>query len=109
MPDLAGSVLFLDDDEGTNDVEFDRDLQSLLQQQSFPGVRGIVLGRFQKASQMNQEKLRAIVTTKKKLGDIPIIAGADFGHTTPSFTFPVGGTVVIDASSEQTKIIIQQH
>lgn len=109
MPDLEGSVLFLEDDECTNDVEFDRDLQSILQQPSFGGVRGIVLGRFQKGSGLTAEKLSAIFKGKKKTRDLPVLAGVDFGHTTPHITFPIGGIAVLNADPRQSSLLIREH
>jgi muramoyltetrapeptide carboxypeptidase LdcA involved in peptidoglycan recycling len=80
LPDLAGSVLFLEDDEESRPHTFDRDLQSLIQQPGFAGVRGLVIGRFQRASSMTDDLLRAIVGTKRELRALPVIAGVDFGH-----------------------------
>ena len=91
MPDLDGTILLLEDDEEEGAVEFDRHLQSLIHQPGFGGVRGIVFGKFQRASNMDLDTLRAIVESKRELDGIPIVAKASFGHTTPQFTFPIGG------------------
>ena len=32
-----------------------------------------------------------MIASKPELAHIPIIANASFGHTTPIFTFPIGG------------------
>ena len=96
MPNISDSILFLEDDDMTGDyfgVEFDRNLQSLIQQPNFEKVKGIVIGRFQKNTDMNLEKLKHIIETKEELKNIPIIANVDFGHTNPLITFPIGGTV----------------
>jgi muramoyltetrapeptide carboxypeptidase LdcA involved in peptidoglycan recycling len=95
FPDLTDSILFLEDDEESSPHHFDRDLQSLIHLPSFAGVKGIVIGRFQNASSMSQNLLTQIIRTKKELGNLPIIANVDFGHTDPKITFPVGGTVEI--------------
>lgn len=98
MPDLNGAILFLEDDEATNPSELDRDLQSLLHQPSFPGVRGIVFGRFQKKSGITPGTLSKILSSKGLRG-IPVLAGADFGHTTPHLSFPIGGSAEIHAGA----------
>jgi len=93
MPDISNSILFIEDDDMTGDyfgVEFDRNLQSLIHQPNFDKVLGIVFGRFQKKSKMTIEKLKYIVDTKEELKNIPILANADFGHTNPMITFPIG-------------------
>ena len=91
-------ILFLEDDsllgkEFTR--EFDRDLQSLLHSLSNKKIKGVVIGRAQKDSEMNLDKWNYILTTKERLKDIPIVINMDFGHTTPIFTFPIGGKCII--------------
>lgn len=109
MPSLNDSVLFLEDDEESQPHDFDRDLQSLIHQSDFTGVRGVVIGRFQRASEMTEEKLRKIIKTKSELSDIPVIANVDFGHTDPKITFPVGGETKIRADKEKQEILIVNH
>ncbi len=111
MPSLENSILFLEDDALTgNDtaVTFDRDLQSLIQQPGFEGVRGLIIGRFQQASHISLEILKTIIQNKKELKNIPMIANVDFGHTDPMITFPIGGAVQIEAAKE-VKLIILSH
>ncbi len=44
------------------------------------------------------------------LKGIPIIANADFGHTTPIFTFPIGGTCNLKAEvSGKVDFVIEKH
>lgn len=108
MPDLTDTILFLEDDELTFPENFDRDLQSLIHQPNFEKVRGIILGRFQIASKIDEEKLLKIINTKKELRNIPIVSNVNFGHTTPHITFPIGGYVELFAD-EEVKIIIKAH
>lgn len=107
MPNLKDSVLFLEDDSDSRAVLFDRDLQSLIHQSSFKGVRGIVIGRFQKASNVTNEKLVKIIKSKAELKNIPVIANVDFGHTSPIITFPIGGEVTID--TKKKSIVMVRH
>jgi muramoyltetrapeptide carboxypeptidase LdcA involved in peptidoglycan recycling len=109
FPNLAGSVLFLEDDDVSTDVEFDRNLQSLLHLPEFAGVAGLVLGRFQKATKMTNEKLIKIIKTKKELNNLPVIANVDFGHTQSMITFPIGGEVNLVIEKEQAIIEISKH
>src|SRR3989338_10638961 len=95
MPDLQDSILFIEDDYESAPYTFDRDLQSLIHQPNFSGVRGIVVGRFQIKSNMTNDLLIKIIKSKKELENIPVIANADFGHTTPMITFPIGGSAYI--------------
>ncbi len=109
MPFLKDTVLFIEDDDLAAEYfpeEFDRNLQSLLQQLGANTIRGIVFGRFQKKSNMTMEKLKKIVQTKNKLKGLPIIANADFGHTTPQFTFPIGGIAKMRVGKEKVSLEI---
>lgn len=109
MPDISNKILFLEDD-GMADklflVTFDRDLQSLIHMPEFKTVKGIVIGRAEKNTGMTKEKWIKLIKNKPELDNIPVIAGADFGHTTPIFTFPIGGKAKITADG---KIIIMSH
>ena len=112
MPNISDSILFIEDDDMTGSffgLEFDRNLQSIIHQTNFDKVKGIVFGRFQKKAEMSIEKLRQIIKTKKELKNIPMIANADFGHTTPIFTFPIGGTAKIIAKKGKVSIEVLKH
>ena len=94
MPDLQNCILFLEDDGLAGKIfnkEFDRNLQSLLHCVKNQNIKGIVVGRAENNCDMNDEKWRRILETKKELKNTPIVINADFGHTTPIFTFPIGG------------------
>lgn len=106
MPSLEDRILFLEDNYPITAEIFDRHLQSLILQKNFRKIKGIVIGRFQKASNISMDALKTIIESKSELKSIPVIAGADFGHTMPLFTFPIGGTVEIEASSSTTSFKI---
>ncbi len=108
-PKLDKSILFIEDDESTNRFWFDRNLQSLLQQEDFPKVNGIVIGRTQRKSNITDKVLEKILSTKKELDGIPVITRADFGHTSPMATFPIGGTIKVTAEKESAVIEIKEH
>ena len=109
MPSLEGSVVFAEDDAQVRPWDFDRDLVSLLQQPAFAGIRGLVIGRFQKATGMTRDLLAQIVAAKPELAGLPVIGNVDFGHTTPIATFPVGGTVELRADRAAPQLTITSH
>ena len=109
MPSLKNSILFLEDDETSKSYDFDRNLQSLIHLPDFGGVRGIVIGRFQKASKMTNDLLIQIVKTKKELDNIPVVANVDFGHADPKITFPIGGIAKINVDKSKSIIEIEKH
>lgn len=109
MPDLNGTVLFIEDDSLVDARIFDRDLVSLIHQPGFENVRGIIIGRFQPESKITKEFLEKIIKTKKELNNIPVLANADFGHTKPLFTFPIGGRVRLNSEKNNSVIEILEH
>jgi len=109
FPSLANSILFIEDDEESLSHTFDRDLQSLIHLPDFKDVRGIVIGRFQKASKITNEILVKIIKSKKELDNLPVIANVDFGHTDPKITFPVGGEVNLVANRNKIKLELVKH
>ena len=109
MPDLEESVLFIEDDDTSKIVDFDRNLQSLIHLPTWSGVKGIVIGRFQKASGTTSDMIVRMIKTKRELDTIPVIANADFGHTQAMVTYPIGGTVNIIAEDKAAKIEIIRH
>ncbi len=109
MPDLNNTILFIEDDSLSNYSIFDRDLVSLMQQPNFGGVKGIIIGRFEKDSEILEEDVRRLIQSKKELAGIPVIANVDFGHTDPRITFPIGGTAEIIAEKNDSKIQIINH
>jgi len=109
MPDLNDAILFIEDDEESLPHHFDRNLVSLIQQPGFSGVKAIIIGRFQKASEMTNDLLLEMIESKNELADIPVIANVDFGHTNPLITYPIGGTVEIVANSQNPNITITRH
>lgn len=111
MPDLRDKVLFLEDDNIMGDYfcyEFDRNLESLLQNAGADAIRGIVFGRFDESCGMSVETIAAIIQDKVPT-DIPVVFGIDFGHVFPMITFPIGGKVRLSARNSQIDIRIDSH
>jgi len=109
FPDLSNTILFIKDDALTIPVTFDRDLQSLIHQPGFSGVKGLILGRLQRASDMTNENITKIIKTKRELNNVPVIANVDFGHTDPKITFPIGGEVIVMVGNNRSEIRINKH
>jgi len=110
MPDLEDSILFLEDDGMAEKAflwEFDRNLESLIMQKGFDKVKAIVIGREEKNSAMSKQRWIKLIKNKAKLKNIPVVAGLDFGHTTPIFTFPIGGKAKLKAINNNVELIIE--
>lgn len=109
QPDLADTVLFLEDDYEAEPHHFDRSLTSILQQPGADRVRGLVVGRFQLRSGMTRELLTQIVENHPVLRGVPVLANVDFGHTSPTLTLPIGGTVQVEADDSGSALRLTVH
>jgi len=109
LPSLKNTILFIEDDYESLPYHFDSHLQSIILLPDFKNVKGIVMGRFQKKSEMTNELLIKIIKTKKELNNLPVIANVDFGHTSPLITFPVGGEAMVEARNGIIKLEITKH
>jgi len=109
MPELQGAIVFVEDDSQVKPWDFDRDLVSLIQQPAFSGAHGLVIGRFQRATGMTRELLTRIVANKPELARLPVLANVDFGHTTPTFTFPIGGAAQLRAGRSEPRLAVMRH
>jgi muramoyltetrapeptide carboxypeptidase len=107
MPSLDGALLLVEDDNMSDAPTFARDLTSLLQVTDATGVRGVVIGRFQRASGITREDLEQIIATQPALAGVPVLANADFGHTSPLVTFPIGGRASLVVGDESSFTITE--
>ena len=108
-PGLNNSILLLEEDFETNPQLFDRLLQSFIHLPDFKGVKGILVGRFQRNSEMTRELLTKIISTKPEIANIPVIANVNFGHTLPLATLPIGGELKIMADAGGARIFVMSH
>ena len=102
-------ILIAEDDDECGKLtarEFSRRLESILQ---LPNVRrnmrGIIIGRFQPDSRVTSAELLGIIRSKQ-LGNIPVAANIDFGHTVPMLTLPIGGQIKLIAKDRSVKILV---
>jgi muramoyltetrapeptide carboxypeptidase len=109
MPSLDGAFLALEDDSTSNPVTFARNLTSLLQLPDASGIRGLAIGRFQRDSHMTRSLLEQIVANQPRLGDLPVLANVDFGHTSPLATIPIGGTAALEVAGDNSRLTITDH
>lgn len=108
MPSLSGALLMIEDDLESTPAHFARDLTSLLQVPDAATIQGLVIGRFQRASGMTRTLLEQIVSCQPVLADVPVLANADFGHTSPLVTFPTGGYASMSVG-ETSSLTIDRH
>ncbi|MCG5079382.1 LD-carboxypeptidase [Candidatus Saccharibacteria bacterium] len=108
FPKIKGNIILCIEDDSYDSIPetFERNVQSLMQQPYFHQVRAILIGRFQGKSQATEDVVGDIILSKNINPNIPVIAGLDFGHTDPKFTYPVGGYCHIMAEDDSAKVVI---
>jgi len=108
FPKIKGNIILCIEDDSYDSIPetFERNVQSLMQQPYFHQVRAILIGRFQGKSQATEDVIGDIILSKNISPNIPVIAGLDFGHTDPKFTYPVGGYCHIAAEDDSAKVVI---
>lgn len=108
FPKIKGNIILCIEDDSYDSIPetFERNVQSLMQQPYFHQVRAILIGRFQGKSQATEDVVGDIILSKNISPNIPVVAGLDFGHTDPKFTYPVGGYCHIMAEDDSARIVI---
>lgn len=109
MPTADGAVLAVEDDSLSDPPTFARDLTSLLQAVDPSRVDALLIGRFQRGSEMTRELLDEIIRRQPLRPDAPVLANLDFGHTDPQLTLPIGGTVTVTSTGRSATLTIERH
>jgi len=108
MPSLKDKILFLEDDYEEEAHHLNSALTAMTLLPDFDKIKALVIGRFQKLSGIDMDMLKKIIA-RNNIPDVPIIANADFGHTAPFITFPIGGRARVAASKNDMSIEIIEH
>lgn len=103
------TVLFLEEDHEQTMYTFARTLTSLTERSDFDRVCGLVFGRFQPESRIDNTLFTEYIRTHPRLRSLPSIANVDFGHTTPRITFPIGGHVDMRVDQQHSIITLTEH
>lgn len=102
-------LLFLEIDNEFSPEIFERFLQHIIHSKYFTYVKWMVIWRFQRNKSPSLEMLKEIVSSKKELQNMPIVANANFGHTLPFATFPIWGMCELSMENGVVEISIFDH
>lgn len=110
MPDIADTILLVEDNKIVDFRGVQKELQSVLNQPHGDRIKGLIIGRFQRQTGMTRELLTKMINSKKELEGVPVIGNVDLGHTAPILTFPIGGTVRFNAkANDEIKLEVVKH
>jgi muramoyltetrapeptide carboxypeptidase len=93
-PDFTDSILFLED-TGEPAYKIDRMLTQLCLAGCLAGVRGVLLGNFDRCGDVS--RIYDIVVERFDDPMVPILAGLDAGHGETNLCLPLGARLVLDA------------
>ncbi len=111
-PDYNNKILFLETPEGEDPAKglplsyVDSYLTDLEINGVFDEICGLIFGRPYKYAEAEKTKLKEILSKIGEKYSIPILFGADIGHTDPIITLPIG--VKISINSEKNSFAIEE-
>jgi muramoyltetrapeptide carboxypeptidase len=101
MPDLRGSVLFLEE-TGEEAYRVDRLLQHLRMSRALDAVRAVLLGRFHVPPTGRKfpgdRAIETVLSEHLRPLNVPVVSGIPAGHGPGKWTIPLGGTVTLDTA-----------
>ncbi len=96
-PDWRDAIWFFEtSEEKPSPEDVDGILMDYENMGVFDKLRGMLVGRPMRYSAEEKEQLRERILERTKRYTFPIITDMDFGHTSPTFTLPVGCRAKID-------------
>jgi muramoyltetrapeptide carboxypeptidase LdcA involved in peptidoglycan recycling len=111
-PDLEGAVLAVETSEEQPSPEIvSRFLRSLAASDGSLHIAGLLFGRpggsdlAPSAHAAYDAAIERVIRSELGLGDLPIVAGMDFGHTDPMWTLPEGMPVRVDPSERSVRLL----
>ncbi len=110
LPDLTGAILYLED-TGEELSRLDRMLWQLKTAAPFSKLAGIMFGQIGLPPETGRPfgfTLDAILEEHTKGLNIPVVAGAPFGHVERSFPLPFGGLASLSASQDEIKLRLSE-
>ncbi|MGB7786447.1 MAG: S66 peptidase family protein [Salinimicrobium sp.] len=110
IPDIAGKILFLEENHLIDYRGIQKELQQILNHPQGSKIKGLLIGRFQRESKMNRKLLEDMIKSKEELSGIPVVGNVNCSHTIPMSTFPFGGRLKFSAKKgDKVRIEIIKH
>ena len=110
-PEHKGGIMFIDIPEGHDFTKGEpvAEVESLLTDLDLYGtlssIKGLIIGRPTHYGKEELETLKKILVEITEPYKIPILYGADIGHTDPILTLPLGVKVKIDSHSDSFEVL----
>jgi muramoyltetrapeptide carboxypeptidase LdcA involved in peptidoglycan recycling len=105
-PDMTGAILFFETSEDVPSPSWvDAVLQDYENMGTLAQVAGLLVGRPRGYTDEQKQVLDAVLLERTRRYHFPIVTGADFGHTWPQFTLPIGCMARLDATAQAFTVL----
>lgn len=111
FPDPKGAILMIDLPEGSDMFEgmpisdVDSWLTDLDNSEILSKINGMVICRPYKYTAEMVGELKDVILRILNKYDFPVLYNADFGHTDPMITIPIGATIRLDSKSKRFSLL----
>lgn len=110
FPPLKNCLLYLEENHIVDYKGVQKEIVEILNHPQSNEIKGMIIGRFQKETEMSRDLLTQFIKSRKELESIPVIGNVDFSHTSPMVSIPFGGKIKISAGKKDTvNITILEH
>lgn len=106
--DMDGSILFFEDIPDFCTEDYMEGFFDWLGGKGYLQIlKGVIIGkmRMQSGFEPYAERIRHVVTDKYHCADLPVMAGLNFGHSSPVFILPYGAEAELDIDSLRFSIL----
>ena len=104
-PSIKNKILIIEEDENESIGTIDRYLTQMRLMGIFGQIRGLVVGRLPKQTQVSPEIMKQLLKNALKGYSIPTLYEFDFGHTDPISTIPIGAKVRVDTRQKTLMLL----
>ena len=84
--------------------KIDESLAQCQQMGLFDQISGLVIGKVNELSEEEEKLFESLILEYTADSDLPILTGADFGHTAPQLTLPIGIQASLDSQQDRFSI-----
>lgn len=100
------TIIFLEIHRGFEIFDFMRWVGSVLRAAPPGTINGVLIGKLPVGMSMSSDEECQLTDIIGRHTAGPIILDADFGHNVPSFSFPIGGKVSMEASRDGARVLV---
>ena len=110
FPKLKDCILYVEENHIIDYKGIQKEIREVLNHPDHKEIKGVVIGRFQKESEMSRERLHKMIKSIKEFDNLPVVANVDISHTAPIFSIPFGGQMSLKAGKDdKVSIKVTRH